>query len=77
MDMQNNEVRQLRWDEYDTLHHLRAAAKQALNTSPKGGDTVGMQYDVILPGGKPVGGLTPWTAEYNKAGSAGGGSCRR
>ena len=29
MDMPNNEVRQLRFDEYDTTHHLRAAAKQA------------------------------------------------
>jgi len=41
-------------------------AKQALNTSPKGKDTVVMQYDVLLPGGKPVAGLIPWTAEYNE-----------
>lgn len=40
-------------------------AKQGLNTSPKGADTVMMQYDVLLPGGKPVAGLIPWTAPYN------------
>lgn len=39
-----------------------AAAKQQLNTSPKGEATVGMQYDVLLPGGKPVAGLIPWSA---------------
>jgi hypothetical protein len=43
-----------------------AAAKQTLNTSPKGGDNVRMQYDVMIPGGKPVGGLIPWTAAYNQ-----------
>jgi hypothetical protein len=48
-------------------------AKQALNTSPKGAGTVPMQYDVLIPGGKPVGGLTPWTAEYNLGGSGSGG----
>jgi hypothetical protein len=48
-----------------------AKAKQALNVAPKGEDKLGMQYDVILPGGKPVGGLTPWTADYNKGGSGG------
>jgi hypothetical protein len=44
-----------------------AAAKQVLNTSPKSPDgaTVPMQYDVLLPGGKPVSGLIPWTAKYN------------
>ncbi|WP_447974881.1 hypothetical protein [Nitrospira sp. Kam-Ns4a] len=41
--------------------------KQKLNTSPKGADSVAMQYDVMLPGGKELaGGLIPWTAEYNK-----------
>ncbi len=39
-----------------------AAAKQQLNTSPKGEPTVAMQYDVLLPGGKPLSGLTPWSA---------------
>ena len=29
MDMQNNEVRQLRWDEYHSHDHLKAATKQA------------------------------------------------
>ncbi len=42
-----------------------AAAKQTLNTSPKGGDSVAMQYDVLIPGGEPVAGLIPWTAKYN------------
>src|SRR5690349_15367976 len=36
-------------------------AKQALNSSPVApdGHDIGMQYDVMLPGGKPVGGLIP------------------
>jgi len=42
-----------------------ASAKQQLNTSPKGEATVGMQYDVLQPGGKPLAGLIPWTAKYN------------
>jgi hypothetical protein len=42
-----------------------AAAVQQLNTSPKGADKVGMQYDVLVPGGKPLAGLIPWTAQYN------------
>jgi hypothetical protein len=46
-----------------------AAAKQGLNTSPKtpDGATLPMQYDVMIPGGKTVGGLIPWTAKYNQA----------
>jgi hypothetical protein len=40
-----------------------AAAKQKLATAPKA--EPGMQYDVMIPGGKPVGGLIPWTASYN------------
>ena len=46
-----------------------ATAKQGLNTSPVSPDgaNVGMQYDVMLPGGKTVGGLIPWTARYNQA----------
>jgi len=42
-----------------------ASAKQSLNTSPKGEGAVGMQYDVLQPGGKPLAGLIPWTAQYN------------
>jgi hypothetical protein len=39
------------------------AAKKALNTSPKGMDTVSMQYDVMIPGGKEfASGLIPWSA---------------
>jgi hypothetical protein len=49
-----------------------AAAKQGLNTSPKGGDNVLMQYDVLLPGGKPLANLIPWTAQYNRGGGGGG-----
>jgi hypothetical protein len=43
------------------------AAKQNLNTSPKSPDgaNVLMQYDVLLPDGKPIAGLIPWTAHYN------------
>ena len=48
-------------------------AKQALNTSPKGAGSVPMQYDVLIPGGQPVGGLTGWSAEYNMPGGGGGG----
>ena len=42
-----------------------ATAKTVLNEPPAG--EPGMQYDVMLPGGKTVGGLIPWTAQYNKA----------
>ena len=45
-----------------------AAAKQMLNTSPKA--VPPMLYDVLIPGGQPIGGLVPWTAEYNKAAAA-------
>jgi len=44
-----------------------AGAMTTLNTSPKGADKVGMQYDVMIPGGKTVGGLIPWTAKYNQS----------
>ncbi|HWG95574.1 MAG TPA: hypothetical protein VN647_00720, partial [Nitrospira sp.] len=46
-----------------------AAGKQDLNTSPvtPDGHNVGMQYDVMLPGGKTLGGLIPWSAQYNRA----------
>ena len=40
-----------------------AKAKQQLNTAPKAMPP--MEYDVLIPGGKPVAGLVPWTAEYN------------
>jgi hypothetical protein len=42
-----------------------SAAKQGLNTSPKGEGAVPMQYDVLTPDKKPLGGLIPWTAKYN------------
>ncbi|HEY7532974.1 MAG TPA: hypothetical protein VH681_09390 [Nitrospiraceae bacterium] len=43
------------------------AGIQKLNTSPKtpDGAQMPMQYDVLIPNGKPVGGLIPWTAKYN------------
>src|SRR5213594_4069534 len=47
-------------DEFDKACY---EAKKTLNTSPKGKDTVPMQYDVMLPGGKTlVSGITPWSA---------------
>ncbi len=48
----------------DEMDAACAKAKQGLNTAPKAEPM--MQYDVLLPGGKPVAGLVPWTAEYNK-----------
>lgn len=41
-----------------------ATAKAKLNV---GNAEPGMQYDVMIPGGKTVGGLIPWTAKYNLA----------
>ena len=38
-------------------------SKQKLASAPKA--TPRMQYDVMLPGGKTIGGLIPWTGEYN------------
>lgn len=38
-------------------------AKQKLATAPKA--TPRMQYDVMLPGGKTIGGMIPWSADYN------------
>lgn len=40
-----------------------AAAKQKLTTAGKA--VPPMQYDVLQPGGKPLAGLIPWTAQYN------------
>ena len=40
-----------------------AAAKTQLASAPKA--PPGMQYDVMIPGGRPVGGLIPNTAGYN------------
>lgn len=41
-------------------------AKQGLNAAPKGADKLPLHYDVLIPGGKPVAGLIPWTAPYNE-----------
>jgi hypothetical protein len=45
-----------------------AGAKRGLNESPvtPDGSNVGMQYDVMIPGGKTLGGLIPTTAQYNQ-----------
>ncbi len=44
------------------------AAKTLLNTSPKtpDGAMLPLQYDVLLPDGKPIANLIPWTAKYNQ-----------
>jgi hypothetical protein len=48
------------------------AAKKKLNTSPKGQDTVVMQYDVMVPGGKTlISGVTPWSANEDTMGKTG------
>jgi hypothetical protein len=46
-----------------------ATAKRGLTTSPVSpdGSNVGMQYDVMIPGGKAIGGMIPATAQYNQA----------
>jgi hypothetical protein len=49
----------------DEMEKGCAAAKQGLNTTPKGEGTLPLQYDVLAPGGKPLAGLVPWTAKYN------------
>ena len=53
-------------DEFDKACY---EAKRNLNTSPKGRDTVPMQYDVMLPGGKTlISGVTPWSANEDTIG---------
>lgn len=42
-----------------------AAAKQQLASAPKGADKLGQQYDVMVPGGKTLGGLIPASGPYN------------
>ena len=46
------------------------AAETLLNTSPKtpDGANLPLQYDVLLPNGKPLANLIPWTAKYNQGG---------
>src|SRR5688572_30079434 len=53
-------------DEFDKACY---EAKKQLNISPKGRDTVSMQYDVMLPGGKTlISGITPWSANEDTIG---------
>lgn len=42
-----------------------AAAKQQLASAPKGADKLGQQYDVMVPGGKTIGGIIPASGPYN------------
>ena len=42
-----------------------AAAKQQLASAPKGADKLGQQYDVMVPGGKTLGGMIPASGAYN------------
>jgi hypothetical protein len=61
----------LRLKECAGKHEFDSACEKAkigLNSSPvtPDGSNVGMQYDVMLPGGKTLGGLIPWTAKYNE-----------
>jgi len=45
------------------------SAKKGLNTSAKGRDSVLMQYDVMVPGGKTlISGVTPWSANEDTIG---------
>lgn len=53
-------------DEFDKACY---EAKRQLNISPKGMDTVSMQYDVMIPGGKTfISGVIPWSAHGGTAG---------
>lgn len=53
-------------DEFDKACY---EAKRQLNISPKGMDTVSMQYDVMIPGGKTfISGVIPWSAHEGTAG---------
>lgn len=53
-------------DEFDKACY---EAKRQLNISPKGMDTVSMQYDVMIPGGKTfISGLIPWSAHEGTVG---------
>jgi len=46
-------------DEFESSCEKAKTELNAANAGP------GMQYDVLLPGGQPVGGLIPWTAQYH------------
>ena len=66
-------ISSLRLKECDGKTEVNApchAAKTLLNTSPKtpDGANLPLQYDVLLPDGKPIANLIPWTAKYNQGG---------
>lgn len=42
-----------------------ASEKQKVASAPKGAAKLGQHYDVLIPGGKPVGGIIPNTPAYN------------
>ena len=53
-------------DEFDKACY---EAKKKLNVASKGQDTVPMQYDVMVPGGKTlISGVTPWSANEDTIG---------
>lgn len=52
--------------EFDAACAKGMAAMSSSPVTPDGGN-VGMQYDVMIPGGKTVGGLIHSTAPYNRA----------
>ncbi|MDH5740011.1 MAG: hypothetical protein OEY77_06775 [Nitrospira sp.] len=53
-------------NEFETGCSKALASLSASPVTPDGSN-VGMQYDVMIPGGKPVGGLIHSTAQYNQA----------
>lgn len=42
-----------------------AAAKTQVSSAPKGADKLGQHYDVLIPGGTPIGGIIPNSGAYN------------
>jgi len=59
-------ISSLRLKDCEGKHEMDAGcakAKQTLNTAPKSEPR--LQYDVLLPSGKPISGLIPWTAHYS------------
>jgi len=52
-------------NEYDSACAKALEGVSASPVTPDGGN-VGMQYDVMIPGGKPIGGLIHSTANYNQ-----------
>lgn len=49
----------------DDFDSACAAAKRQVASAPKGADKLGQHYDVLIPGGTPIGGIIPNTGSYN------------